>query len=113
MNPFYKKISQYIVIIVSLGLCLSAARTIVDLWHRRDVIGLRQKDLTTITRENQKLEQRLKETQNSDYIERIARDKLGMVKDGETIILLPESGVRSQAQAGTIPHWKKWWRLFF
>lgn len=114
MNPFQNKIVQFLVFVVSLGLCLSAIGTILDLWHRKDIVSTRQTDLTTITKENQKLEQQLQDTKSSDYVEKIARNKLGMVKDGESIILLPEVGSKPQVQQEiTEPHWKIWWRLFF
>ncbi len=110
------KLFRFIVILISFGLCLSAGRTIFDLWHRRDLITNRQKDLTKITTENQTLEARLKEIQGGDYVERIARDKLGLVRDGESIILLPDTQngevIRRGEESGG-PNWQKWWKLFF
>jgi len=116
MTLFQNKIFQLCVLLVSLGLCLSAIGTIVDLWHRRDLVGAREQDLTTITRENQKLQSELRETQSDDYVERIARDKLGLVKDGEAILLLPQKqGTTSVYGGGTSndPNWQRWWKLFF
>ena len=114
MNPFRNKITQLLVFIISLGLCLSALGTIIDLWHRKDIVSTRQNDLNAITRENQALEQELQDTKKRDYVERIARDKLGMVKDGESILLLPESGPQLKKETeSSEPTWQKWWKLFY
>ncbi len=116
MILIHNKVVQFLVLIISLGLCLSSIGTIVDLLHRKDVIVVRQQDLSAITRENQKLEQQLKETQSQDYVERIARDKLGFVKDGESIILLPQpqNGSSQDGRGATaLTNWQRWLKLFF
>ncbi len=117
MNLFRNTIVQLLIFLVSLGLCLSAAGTILDLWHRKDIVTTRQQDLNTITRENQKLKQELQDTKSTEYVERIARDKLGLVKDGESIILLPQNGqgaggadTRSDTRT---PNWLRWWNMFY
>lgn len=116
MNLFHTKFVRILVILISFGLCLSAGGTILDLWHRRDLVINRQKDLTRITTENQALKRQLDETKSESYVERIARDKLGLVKDGENIILLPQSN-RKDTKGGIVfdySHtWQKWWKLFF
>lgn len=116
MTIFHNKIVQILVFFVSLVLCLSAIGTILDLWHRKDILSTRQHDLAVITQENQALERQLSDARGSDYVERIARDKLGMVKDGESIILLTP-GLRSSSQSGEVvdsgSNWQKWWQLFY
>jgi hypothetical protein len=79
-------------------------------------VTTRQKDLNHLLKENKELSRQLKDSQSDSYVERIARDKLGLVKDGEAIILLPKSpggtgtGATNDAQK---PNWQKWWSLFF
>lgn len=116
MTIFHNKIVQVLVLAVSLGLCLSAIGTIADLWHRKDIVNTTQHDLDVITRENQVLQQQLADAQHSDYVERIARDKLGMVKDGESVILLSGSSTSatlSTGDDGGRPNWVQWWSLFY
>lgn len=103
------------VALISLGLAISAGRTIVELWQRREVVGVRKQELTKIKAENVSLQDKLTDMGSDAYLERIARNQLGMIKDGETIIMLPEGAVQGRAdgEEKNIPNWKKWWRLFF
>jgi cell division protein FtsB/cell division protein DivIC len=116
MNLVENRLFRFLILIVSFGLCLSAGGTILDLWHRRDVVSLRQKDLDRISQENASLQKQLSDSQQQGYVERVARDKLGLVKDGEAIVLLePSTGdeVNANGEKGTIVSWQQWWRLFF
>lgn len=40
---------------------------------------------------NQELEDKLKEVQKEDYIERVIRNELNMQKEGETVVVLPDN----------------------
>jgi len=109
------RLIRFVVVIVSLGLCVSAGTTVLDLWHRRDIVRKRQAELEHMIAENQKLEQQLSETKKGSYVERIARDKLGFVKEGEAVVLLPSSQNGDSEQEGgtTSPTWQQWWSLFY
>ncbi len=109
-------ILPFIILLISLGLSLSATRTIVDLWHRRDIMKERQTELDRKTHENQTLERKLTEIQSDQYAEKVARDELGLVKEGESIVILPGAGSRAQGSAiqdKSLTNWQKWWALFF
>lgn len=103
------------VALISLGLAISAGRTIVELWQRRDVVDVRKRELAKIQAENNTLQDKLKDMGSDAYVERVARDQLGMIKEGETIVMLPEGAVqgRESGEEKNIPNWKKWWSLFF
>jgi len=54
----------------------------------------------------------------NEFLEKEARDNLGLVKKGETVAILPSESRhgRNEAQQGEnqgISNWKRWWRLFF
>ena len=107
---------RFILLIISFGLSFSALRTIVDLWHRRDIMQERQAELTKKTQDNARLSQQLKEIGSEEYTERVARDTLGLVKDGESIVILPGLGSRrgkGDIESARILNWQKWWGLFF
>lgn len=116
MNLIENKLFRFLILIVSFTLCLSAGSTIIDLWHRRDIVSSRQKDLDRITRENAELKKQLEDSQLPGYVEKAARDKLGLVKDGEAIVLLDSSNPGQSAGTADQSHivtWQRWWRLFF
>lgn len=111
---FRSSLFRLLVLAISLGLCVSAARTIVGLWQRRDLITNRQKDLSRIASENATLRRQLEETRTEQYVERVARDKLGLVRDGETIILLPDAETKGREDDSLVPtesNWRQWLRL--
>jgi cell division protein FtsB len=102
------------VLLISLGLSISAGRTIFDLWHRRDIVRVRQLELSKITKENEALSQKLNEVKSDAYVERTARDKLGFVKDGEVMVLLPQATPSAGGISDAVPGgWRQWWKLFF
>jgi len=59
------------------------------------------------------LQEELKKVQSQEYIEREAREKLGMSKAGEKVIIMPtitlDKPMRTHENE---QNWLKWWRLF-
>ena len=105
------------IIVVSLVIAIHISRDIYGLWRRKDIVGGRQSTLSRLEEENQKLSQKLKDAQSPSYVERIAREKLGLIKEGEAIVLVPKTqspaGEGDQPTTEELPNWKKWWKLFF
>lgn len=68
--------------------------------------------------QNKLLKKKLSEVQSSDFIEEEVRNKLGFVKKGETVVVIPEEklklvlGTSSSAQI-RLPNWLGWIRVFF
>lgn len=69
---------------------------------------------------NKELKQQLKDVTSLEFIEKEARDKLGLVKEGETIVVIPDEriakilGLSDQIpQQARLPNWKGWLKLFF
>ncbi len=110
-----RTIVRLIIICISLGLSLSAGRTIVELWRRRDIIHVREQELTRLQKDNAEMEVRLKDMKSEAYVEKVARDQLGMIKEGETIVMLPESASSSGMNDLSVQeaNWRQWWSLFF
>ncbi len=108
------KIARLMLAIISLGLAVSAGRTIVELWQQRGRVGDRERELHRIQMENNRMESELTDMKSPSYVERVARDQLGMVKEGETIIMLPQGAIRGadNTNDGVLPIWQQWLRLF-
>lgn len=109
-------IIRFVIFLLCLGLSMRAIWTIVDLWHRKDIMVERQIELTRRTKENKELERQLQEISTDQYIETVARNTLGLVKAGEAIVILPGAGSRSSGQVKggeRVLNWQKWWGLFF
>lgn len=110
---WYKLIIIGISIILIIGLCGSLA----DIWSKRDVVGIREEKLIKIKKEHEVLKKKLEETKTSAFIEREARERLGLVQPGETIVLFDKNGQSEIVEKGdaipSMPKWKQWWQLFF
>lgn len=120
------RIVRLIIIVVSLVLIVNLTRSIWDLWRRRDILGERQAVLRRVEAEHTRLQKDLEYAQSPEFIEQEARNRLGLGKEGETIVIMPnppagEAGDQSpisniqtkEEKEDNVPNWKRWWRLFF
>ena len=84
-----------------------------------DRLTVATEQLHSLEVKNRELKKRLSEIKSQDFIEQQARDKLGLVKEGETIVVIPEDkinqvlGVGKQAETPRLPNWQGWLNLFF
>lgn len=68
---------------------------------------------------NNQLKQKLVQTQSSDFIEEQARNKLGLGKKGEIVVIIPDDklrlvlGASQSAQEVRFPNWLGWLKVFF
>jgi len=121
MKKILGKIGIYAIWGLILILVLSVARNV-----SRDVqvgkqIQAEKAKIAKMQADNQKLEEELTQTQNPSFIEKEVRDKLGLGKTGEAIVVLPdEDTLRNLApqmpvEINTLPdpNWVKWKKLFF
>ena len=112
---------RYIFVGLFLVLSISLIRNIIKISQAGKVVGEASLKVEKLKEENLKLQERLNEVQSEAYVEKELRDKLGLAKEGETILVLPEEDiVRSLAPKLTEeeetlpdPNWKKWLKLFF
>ncbi len=67
---------------------------------------------------NRELKKKLAEVNSIEFIEKQARNKLGLSKIGETIVIIPEEKLKSvlgvtQSAEIRLPNWLGWWKVFF
>lgn len=68
---------------------------------------------------NRELKKKLTQTESQEFIEQQARNKLGLGKSGETLVIIPEDRLKSvlgatqSAQIVRLPNWLGWWKVFF
>ena len=76
-------------------------------------------NLKTKLSEEQKKSQFLKEllfyVKTNQLVEEEAREKLGLSKPGEYIVIAPTSTPlnKERIEIDTKPNWQRWWKLFF
>lgn len=100
----------------SLLAIFSLSRSVYAIWRKRDIVKARESALRQAEAENRRLKDKLAQVQSPFYVEKIARDKLGLAKPGEVIVLLPTKTDVQQEQImprAEVPPWKQWWQLVF
>lgn len=107
-------------VFIAIGLILLAiglGRSIVDLRARKGILTTRKEELARLEKERTSLKQRLSEASTPEFVEREARERLGFVKEGETVILMEagtsKNGRQTPVDASGQPAWKRWWDVFF
>lgn len=114
------RVIRLVIVGVSAILVVNLSRSIWDLWRRRDIVAERQEVLHRLEVENKRLKDELTYSESPLFIEQEARNRLGLGREGEEIVLLPkgqDSGLKTEDSGEKnkeeVPNWKKWWRLFF
>ncbi len=109
-----------VIFILSASLAYNMGKSAYDVWQKRDIVTDREKELMRVQKENTELKRELERSNDPDYIEEEARNKLGLAKPGETVIFVapPESngagdGNSIREKTFNKPYWKEWWKLFF
>lgn len=106
--------------LVILGLCLivSLSRDIINLIQKEKEIKKSQLEVEELEVKNEELEKQLEYVKSAEFIEKEAREKLGLAREGETIAILPENieelvGAEKKEKEEELPNWKRWLKLFF
>lgn len=110
-----KTVILLIIIVVLLLIIKNIVASIITLRQNSQIVtGLRQQEIAE-KEKNRFLKQQLNHVTTSQFIEQTAREKLGMVKPGEHIVLAPPpiNEHENPAPVEYEPNWKKWWKLFF
>lgn len=115
------KIIGYGIWLMVLILGFSIVQNVGRVLQTRSEIKQEQEKVAKMKEVNANLEKAIAEAQSSAFIEKQVRDKLGLARAGESIVILPdEETLRKLApQTGgeenvlPDPNWKKWLHLFF
>ena len=116
----FKSLLGYTAWILVAVLLVSTVKNINRVISIRKQVEEERERIQKMQADNAKLQAQIAEAQGSDFIEKQIRDKLGLSKEGEAIVVLPdESIVKSFAPPITAseetlpdPNWKKWLKLF-
>ncbi len=110
-----KTVILIIIIIVLLLVIKNIVGSIISLQQNSLIVtDLKQQEIAE-KEKKRFLEQKLYYVSTQQFIESEAREKLGMVKPGEHIVLAPpptQKNIKSISEDYS-PNWLKWWKLFF
>lgn len=120
ITGYFKKITGYGFLLIIVLMTLSIIRNIGKITAIRKEVDAERQRIEKLKIENEELQKRISETQSDEFVERQIRDKLGLVKEGEIVMVLPDEEVlRSLApkldyeeDSLPDPNYIKWLKLF-
>lgn len=121
MKKIIEKIVGFAIWGLVILLVISVLRNIERTTRIKNQIESEKAKLTKIQTDNNKLAEELAQTQTSNFIEKEVRNKLGLGKEGEAIVVLPDTETLKKlapqipTYSDTLPdpNWVKWKKLFF
>jgi cell division protein FtsB len=114
-----KKIIFSVVILGAVILALNILNQINTTLRSSDRLSAQAEIVYQLEAKNRELKKKFSKIQTEEFIEQQARDKLGLGKDGETVVIIPEDklkmvmGASQSAQIERLPNWLGWFRVFF
>ena len=112
---------RYVLLLISALFVLSFARNIARINRATSKIEEAQENVEKLKQDNRKLKERLESVKTQEYREKQLRDKLGLAKEGEVVVVLPDEEIlrklapsyEEEEETLPDPNWKKWLKLFF
>src|SRR3972149_7183526 len=106
----------FMAMLVGVILAVNSAKRIHSFSQTSQKVQEAEDKLEALRKENEALKNELKYKESGGFAEKEIRDKLGLAKEGETIVVIPqESSGQPQESGGqdTRPKWQKWRGFFF
>src|SRR3989344_3039256 len=88
-----KKIVNLVLIGLTVLLVVSFTKNFLRIRKATQRISEKEKDIENTRQENNKAAQKLSQMQNPYYMEKQLRDELGLAKEGEIVVVLPDEDV--------------------
>jgi cell division protein FtsB len=111
-----KKGGGLLVLILGLVFVVRLGSNVVKLYKAGGRLSEEETKLVEVKKKNQELKERLAQVQTPQYMEKEAREKLGMGKEGEVVVIVPADEVSTAnkvvSKQGNEPNWVRWRRLY-
>jgi len=100
-------------VVFALFLMVNSARRIVTFRGTSEKVGNAEKKLVKLLEDNKELKLELEYKKGEEFKEMEIRNKLGLVKEGEAIVIIPKEDDVEEIETLYVPNWVKWRELFF
>jgi len=115
-----KKYAGILLMLFMAAFLISTLRNIYKVYKAKGQVDEIKARIAKLQDENQELQQEIEKVNSDAYKESQLRNKLGLAKEGEVVVVLPEPDVlRELAPKVTKeeiflpdPNWKQWLKLF-
>ncbi len=107
--------TRFLITFISLIAIVNLTQSIYTLWHKGGIIEDQKALKAKLEDENKMLKKRLEETQTDAFVEKEARNKLNLQKEGEVVVIIPKTPVEEVPPEDPLPqpNWQKWWKLVY
>lgn len=104
-----------LVVIIALFLAYNSFNKIKDFRLTTETVEGKQAYLESLKKQNAELERELEYKESSQFAELEIRNKLGLAKPGEVVVVVPKEDTNDKVQesTNTKPNWQKWKELLF
>ena len=112
------RLITFSIILLFVLVIVNLSRSVFGLWDKGKKITDKEQRLEIAKEENRELKHKLAQVESSEYIEKQAREKLSMTREGEYVVVLPAE-LEASGTSGMFdeikedPAWKQWMELFF
>ena len=114
------KLNTYLGLFLVVILGISVIRNVGKVFAIRRAVDKERVAITKLKRENDELARKVEGVQGVEFVESQVRNKLGLVRPGETVVILPDDEVLAKLAPKVVveeqslpdPNWKRWLKLF-
>ena len=114
----YKYLTTIAMIIIAGLILLGLGRQISSAIQAGKRLDAEAEEVSKLQNQSQQLKKKLAQTNQPDFVEQVARDKLNMAKPGETVVVVPEQAINHVIASQNppveekLPNWQGWVKLF-
>lgn len=114
-----KKISLVFFILISLVIAYNLLKQIAETLDSSKRLGRVVDEIKKLEVKNKELKKTLEEIKSPEFVEEQARNKLGLVKPGETMVIISDVKLKqilessASANENRLPNWLGWLKLFW
>lgn len=115
----FRKVIISAIIVIVLVIAFNLVTQITNSVKSGERLSTQAEIVYKLEAKNRELKKKLTQIQTPDFIEEQARNKLGLGKPGETMVIIPDEklkqvlGASNSTQTARLPNWLGWWRVFF
>ncbi|MBI4036592.1 septum formation initiator family protein [Candidatus Daviesbacteria bacterium] len=114
-----KKIVLILIGALTIIIAYNLIGQILSTVHSGDKLSQAMDRLHKLEIKNKELKKKLEGVKSPQFLEQQARDKLGLVKEGEVLVIIPQEkidqvlGLSKKVEEVKLPNPLGWWKLFF
>lgn len=110
-----RNVLLFVTVIIALILAYNSFKRIKDFRLTAQTVDDRQTYLDSLKKENEELKKDLEYKESSQFAELEIRNKLGLAKPGEAVVIVPkeDNSDKLQDTSRSKPNWQKWKELLF